>query len=73
MQTSFRHRTWNHADACARVILYFDMWHPELTAEERVALGVFERARQTHTRRLQREVFASHAATLGNLLSRMNR
>ena len=45
LQTSFRHAAVNEADA-PRVILYFDLFHPDLHAGERAALVAFERARR---------------------------
>ena len=34
---SFEHDVWNDGDA-ARFVLIVDIWHPELTAEERRTL-----------------------------------
>ncbi len=35
---SFVHEAWNHSD-CLRVVLIFDIWHPDLSAAERGALS----------------------------------
>ncbi|WP_280362535.1 aspartyl/asparaginyl beta-hydroxylase domain-containing protein [Nocardia wallacei] len=35
---SFEHEVWNNSDS-ARAVLLFDIWHPDLTAIERAALG----------------------------------
>ena len=45
LQTSFTHAAVNDSDE-ARVILYFDFFHPDLDAAERAALQLFERTRK---------------------------
>ena len=42
----FEHEAWNHTDA-ERGLLLFDVWHPELSADERAAIrGMFDGARK---------------------------
>ncbi|KAH8063979.1 peptide-aspartate beta-dioxygenase [Aureococcus anophagefferens] len=45
LQTSFTHAAVNDSDE-ARVILYFDFFHPDLDAAVRAALQLFERTRK---------------------------
>ncbi|RYG50562.1 aspartyl/asparaginyl beta-hydroxylase domain-containing protein [archaeon] len=43
---AYQHGTWNHTTQ-DRVVLLFDMWHPDLTHAEREALkDMFSEARQ---------------------------
>ena len=46
-QNSFQHHTWNRTDL-DRTLLYFDFWHPELSADERLAILRLQAARQKH-------------------------
>jgi hypothetical protein len=39
-QNAYSHHTWNRTDR-DRVVLYFDFWHPDLSAEEQRALATF--------------------------------
>ncbi|XXY17115.1 aspartyl/asparaginyl beta-hydroxylase domain-containing protein [Sorangium sp. So ce216] len=39
--TTFAHEVWNH-DAAPRVVLFFDIWHPDLSAREREAILAIE-------------------------------
>ena len=41
LQTSFEHAAFNDS-ASERVVLFFDVFHPELSREERGALADFE-------------------------------
>ena len=45
LQTSFEHAAFNDSDS-ERVVLFFDVFHPELSREERVALSAFEARRR---------------------------
>ena len=45
LQTSFEHAAFNDS-ASERVVLFFDVFHPELSREERVALADFELRRR---------------------------
>ena len=40
IQNAYPHHTWNKTEV-DRVVLYFDFWHPDLTADERRALEIF--------------------------------
>ena len=41
----YQHNVWNHTPS-DRVVLLFDMWHPDLTREEKLAIvDMFEHAR----------------------------
>ena len=41
----YQHHVWNHT-LTDRVVLLFDMWHPDLTREEKLAIvDMFEHAR----------------------------
>ncbi len=45
LQTSFEHAAFNDSEG-ERVVLFFDVFHPELSREERGALADFERRRR---------------------------
>ena len=45
IQTSFEHAAVNDSPTTDRVILYFDIWHPNLSGPERKALRLFEELR----------------------------
>jgi aspartyl/asparaginyl beta-hydroxylase (cupin superfamily) len=40
---SIEHEAWNDGDA-VRVVLLFEIWHPDLTADERTALAALYEA-----------------------------
>ena len=42
---SYLHSSWNEADS-ERVILLFDVWHPDIAAEERAAIAAMFRDQQ---------------------------
>ncbi|KAG7399243.1 hypothetical protein PHYBOEH_009282 [Phytophthora boehmeriae] len=41
---SFEHEAWNDDDAHSRIVLIIDVWHPDLSAQERKFLGFLRNA-----------------------------
>ncbi|KAH7481870.1 hypothetical protein PRIC1_009664 [Phytophthora ramorum] len=41
---SFEHEAWNDDDARSRIVLIIDVWHPDLSAQERKFLGFLRNA-----------------------------
>lgn len=48
---SFEHEVWNHDTVRARIVLIFDVWHPDLSDEEVRFLDLSQKAKMKAERK----------------------
>lgn len=71
-QNCFMHHTWNNTPT-DRILLYFDFFHPDLSADERMAIAALEETRKKHEAKLATSIPDVHRGNLEALMSRVRR